>query len=329
VLGRWRTDDLALYATPGQPTYDRRGRGQSPRVSQRLRQRILDEVIHPYAAWKQHDGVLDWNDLALKLAERQPSRPYEVVIVDEAQDFSANQLRALLPQLDARHSTTFVLDALQQIYPRGFTWREVGIDIPTRNIYRLEHNFRNTREVAAFARPLVEGIEVSDDGTLPNFESTTRRGRRPRVVCGPFNRQMDYIVAWLDELPQGESVALLHPKGGGWFDYTRQRLREAGLDWVELSRRAEWPPGDQNIALSTLHSAKGLEFDHVAILGLNTELMPHGSAENDTQLDNHRRLVAMAAGRARKSLLVSFRPDVAASVVDYLDPATYDRVEVA
>jgi superfamily I DNA/RNA helicase len=328
VTGRYLPESLEFYATPNQPTYRRRGRGQTPQMTQALRRRLLDEVIAPYQAWKAEQREVDWNDVTLMLRDDPTLTPYDVVIVDEAQDFSANQLRALDRQLSGQHSTTFVLDALQQIYPRGFTWQEIGLDIPTRNMFRLDYNFRNTREVAAFARPLLEGMEVPDDGTLPDFESTVRTGPRPQVIEGRFARQMDYIVKQLSELPPQESVALLHPKGGGWFDYTRQRLRTAGLPFVELARRAEWPEGDEQIALSTLHSAKGLEFDHVVLLGLNTELMPHGSEENDSQLDNHRRLVAMAIGRARKTVMLSFRPDAASSVTEFLDGSTFDRVDV-
>ena len=328
VLGRYVPDELQLYATPDQPTYRRRGRGQTPQMQQRTRARLLEEVIAPYQDWKREHSEVDWNDVALQLRANPTRQPYDVVIVDEAQDFSANQLRALANQVSPRHSTTFVLDALQQIYPRGFTWQEVGIHIPNRNIYRLDYNFRNTREVAAFARPLLEGLEVTDDGTLPDFDSTVRTGPTPQVIQGRFSSQMDHIINQLLGLPAGESVALLHPKGGGWFDYTRQRLRQANLPFVELTRRSEWPGGDENIALSTLHSAKGLEFDHVVLLGLNTELMPHGTENNDTQLENHRRLIAMAIGRARESVMLSFRPDVASSVISYLNPRTFDNVNL-
>ena len=148
-------------------------------------------------------------------------------------------------------------------------------------MFRLEYNFRNTREVAAFARPLLEGMEVPDDGTLPDFENTVRRGSAPQVIQGRFSRQMDYIIDRLADLPAGESVALLHPKGGGWFDYCRQRLDQAGLRYVGLARRSEWPGGDEDIGLSTLPSAKGLEFDHVVLLGLDAELMPWSAKAED------------------------------------------------
>jgi superfamily I DNA/RNA helicase len=327
IVGRYAPEDLRAYATPSSPSYERRGRGTSPRVEQALRTRILDEVVGPYDAWKQRENATDWNDLATRLRTKRPTQPYDVVIVDEAQDFSANQVRGLIGQLAPTHSTTFVLDGLQQIYPRGFTWREAGIDQTSLQTFRLDSNFRNTAEIAAFARPLVEGIERNDDGTPPDPSTCERHGPKPLLVRGRFSKQMDWVVSRLRDVPAEESVALLHPRGGGWFDYPRDRLKDAGYDFVELTRRSEWPQGPENIALSTLHSAKGLEFDHVVILGLNAELLRHGSEEHDAQLENHRRLLAMASARARKTLAVSFKPEEASSLVRYFRPGTYDEVD--
>ncbi|HEY3491683.1 MAG TPA: 3'-5' exonuclease, partial [Solirubrobacterales bacterium] len=139
---------------------------------------------------------------------------------------------------------------------------------------------------------------------------------------------MGWVVNAIREKPEGESTALLHAKGGGWFDFVVQQLRAAGIPFVDLQRREEWPQGDEQVGLSTLHSAKGLEFDHVFILGLAAEQMPHGPEENDTQLNNHRRLVAMAIGRARKTITLTFKPGEESKVVHLLDPNTYVEVNV-
>jgi hypothetical protein len=177
--------------------------------------------------------------------------------VDEAQDFSANQIRAVMRWLAARHSATFVMDAVQRIYPRGFMWREAGVEVVPAQSYRLRSNHRNTKQIAAFAAPLVADLPIEDDGTLPDFEACVTKGPKPVVVRGPFSAQMDWIISYLADLPNGESVALLHPKGGGWFDYVRRRLDDAGLDYVDLTRRREWPQGAEQIGLSTLHSPRG------------------------------------------------------------------------
>ncbi len=324
VLGRFRSLELDAYLTAR-----RDGRGLSPRMEQPLRQRLLDEVVRPYLAWKSESAQYDWNDLALELADRRLEDPYDIVIVDEAQDFSANQIRGVVNQLSNPHPTTFILDAVQRIYPRGFSsWREVGVEIPARNIFPLPGNFRNTREIARFARGLVEGLELSDDGSLPDFEGCTRGGQLPVVATGRYERQMDFLVARIQEIVEGESIAILHPKGGGYFAYTKTRLRDAGIDFVELTRQSDWPQGDENVALITLHSAKGLEFDHVFIVGLNADLMPHGPEENDAQLDNHRRLVAMGIGRARKSVTVTYKREEASSIVEFFGLGAFDAVEL-
>jgi superfamily I DNA/RNA helicase len=134
---------------------------------------------------------------------------------------------------------------------------------------------------------------------------------------------MDAIIDFVSGLPDDESVALLHPKGGGWFSYVTQRLDDARLPYVDLQRRKEWPRGDEEIGLSTLHSVKGLEFDHVVLLGLEEEHMRYSDADDDTQLAQHRRLLAMAIGRARRTVMITYKPETAPRVLSLLDPATF------
>jgi superfamily I DNA/RNA helicase len=328
VRGRFERGRRGDYADPSKDTYARRGRGQVPRMETDLRERLLDEVIYPYEEWLVEQGAIDWNDLAELMIADAAGAKYEVVVVDEAQDFSANQVRAVKNHLAGEHSTTFVLDAVQRIYPNGFDWKEAGIEILGSNSHRLSHNFRNTKEIAAFAFPLVSGLPPDDDGTLPEFEETDRTGAKPTVVCGLFRNQIRWVVDHIQSLPDGESVGILHPKGGGWFDFTRQALNEAGVVYVEITRRSDWPQGPEEVALSTMNSAKGIEFDHVVLLGLAAEMLPHGPEANDSQLANHRRLIAMAVGRARKSVVLTYKPGEESKALELLDPDTYDRVDV-
>jgi len=323
VLGRFLPGDLNAYLSAR-----RDGRGQSPRVERPLRQRLLEGVIAPYQEAKSKRGVVDWNDLALSAIEAD-GPDYDVVIVDEAQDFSANQVRAVLAHLAEDASTTFVLDAVQRIYPRYIRWSEVGIELRPNMIYTLKENHRNTAEIAAFARPLVKDLPVEDDGSLPDFSACSRSGDLPLVVSGTYSRQLEFM---LDELVRridltSESVAILQPRGGRWFDFARQTLRRRGIDFCELTRQAAWPSGPANVGLSTIHSAKGLEFDHVLLPGLNQEVTPHGSGEGDASLDRLRRLLAMGVGRARSSVMVGYKPGEESTLIGLLDPDTYKLVE--
>jgi superfamily I DNA/RNA helicase len=326
VLERYAPEGLNDYANPESSTFERRGRGISPRVDREDRARILDEVIRPYIAWKGEQEGVDWSDLAVQMTKAVPAQRFDIVLVDEAQDFSANQLRAIREHLGAPFSVTLVMDAVQRIYPRGFTWKEAGIELSA--TFQLRSNHRNTRQIAAFALPLVAGLPAEDDGTLPDFESSEVEGEVPVVVTGCFRDQMNWALARIAALPEDESVALLNPKGGKWLDYARGRLRAAGVAFAEITRKSEWPKGPEQVALSTLHSAKGLEFDHVILLGLNAELLPHGDEESDGQLANHRRLVAMAIGRARRTVALTYKEDDRSRVIEFLDPDTFVRVLV-
>lgn len=118
TLGRFEPENLGDYLT-----VVREGRGDAPRVTRVRRAALLENVLPAYSAAKHERGVIDWNDLAVRAADAEADRLYDIVIVDEAQDFSANQVRAVLRHLQQpSHNTTFVLDAIQRIYPQYFKW---------------------------------------------------------------------------------------------------------------------------------------------------------------------------------------------------------------
>jgi superfamily I DNA/RNA helicase len=320
VLSMFLPDDLSDYLT-----LKREGRGASPRVDGPMRSRLLDEVISPYIDYKISRGVMDWNDLAVAAIDSQgPS--YDVVIVDESQDFSANQVRAVLAHTATDCSVTFVIDAMQRIYPRHFTWSQVGVSV--RQVYRLTRNHRNTKQIAAFARPLVEDLTLEDDGSLPDLDACLEDGPKPEVVSGTYSAQINYMLDRIIETVDltSESVAVLQARGGGWFNFTRTALRSKGIPYCELTRQSEWPTGVANLGLSTIHSAKGLEFDHVLIPGLNQEVTPHGDEEGDGSFESLRRLLAMGVVRARRSVRLGYKPGEESTLLSLLDPKTYVEV---
>ena len=64
-------------------------------------------------------------------------------------------------------------------------------------------------------------------------------------------------------------------------------------------------PGDL-VSLMTVHAAKGLEFPHVFVVGMEEGLLPHHQCQSDTGVEEERRLAYVAMTRARRTLTFSF-----------------------
>ncbi|WP_092401289.1 MULTISPECIES: ATP-dependent helicase [Candidatus Ichthyocystis] len=63
---------------------------------------------------------------------------------------------------------------------------------------------------------------------------------------------------------------------------------------------------EKMLEMSTLHAAKGLEFDHVFIVGCNDEIIPHQESIDTNSVEEERRLMYVGTTRARRELTISF-----------------------
>ncbi len=87
-------------------------------------------------------------------------------------------------------------------------------------------------------------------------------------------------------------------RGGfaGFLDYTSLLSEQDALE-----------DGTEKVSLMTLHTAKGLEFDHVLIAGIEDGTLPHSrSKDTDSGLEEERRLLFVGMTRARKGLCLTY-----------------------
>ena len=81
------------------------------------------------------------------------------------------------------------------------------------------------------------------------------------------------------------------------------------LDRASLSSELDHFDPNARVALMTLHSAKGLEFDAVFLAGLEEGLFPHALSMNRKEdLEEERRLCYVGITRARRKLFLTWTP---------------------
>jgi hypothetical protein len=150
--------------------------------------------------------------------------------------------------------------------------------------------------LAALART---GLELPDQPRVPP-------GRPNRRAAGEVDRRD------ADEQLPIETADLLAALVGWAAPYRSLPELAAAVD-RHRARVAELRRDDAPLILATAHSTKGLEFDHVAVIGLDAGRFPSArslreAAEPERALEEERRLAYVAWTRAHNSLTLVFDP---------------------
>ncbi|WP_150239216.1 ATP-dependent DNA helicase UvrD2 [Nocardiopsis quinghaiensis] len=78
------------------------------------------------------------------------------------------------------------------------------------------------------------------------------------------------------------------------------------VEELDMRMATEHAPGFEGVTIASLHSAKGLEWDAVFLVGLTEGMMPIIYAETDEQVEEERRLFYVGVTRARERLMMSW-----------------------
>jgi DNA helicase-2/ATP-dependent DNA helicase PcrA len=138
----------------------------------------------------------------------------------------------------------------------------------------------------------------------------------------------DEAESRLENLQELVNAAVDYDKeeGGGLRDF---------IDAAALVSDTDQYKGDAPVTLMTMHSAKGLEFPVVFIVGMEDGLFPHSRAAADqAELEEERRLCYVAITRAERSLYLThamrrrvYGEEMAAEPSQFLNEMPLDSVE--
>jgi len=277
-------------------------------------------VYQAYQTMLQQRGLIDWQDVTLKayqeLLMHPVAEPYDHVVIDEAQDLTAMQLRVAQRLnkggISSCDRTLFLVgDVAQTLYSRGFAWKQAGLQLQGRS-FSLRRNFRNTRQIAEAAAVLSANnrvLKMSEEFVDPEF--TQRQGPWPIVLeCDVTDREHSAVSEKILSLVEDQQFrladfAILCPTLE-LCDASRQTLHRVQVPCV-VHTEDEFDVLEEQVKILTIHSAKGLEFPVVFLLGLHADTLPRRIYQVDDEealleLERDRTLMYVGMTRAAEAL---------------------------
>jgi len=104
---------------------------------------------------------------------------------------------------------------------------------------------------------------------------------------------IEELIAWLEKLQADES------KGASIGHMVNH------LSLMDIIERQDEEQGGDRVVLMTLHAAKGLEFPHVFLVGMEEELLPHRGSIEEDNIAEERRLAYVGLTRAQQTLVMT------------------------
>jgi len=130
------------------------------------------------------------------------------------------------------------------------------------------------------------------------YETYLYEHEEQRAAETRWNNVLEFI-AWLTNKSKGNTEF-----GNETNDRTLLELTQMVALISILEGREEGEP--DTVKLSTLHAAKGLEFGHVFLIGVEEGIMPHRESIDNDKIEEERRLMYVGITRAQKSLNISW-----------------------
>lgn len=245
------------------------------------------------------------------------------VFIDEAQDLTAVELQ-FMKEISA-NGVVVVGDQQQMIYRLGGSYLRAGIDIRGKTQI-LKVNYRNTDQICKLSE-IYRGLDGEVDDNDLGMGEAFRLGPAPELFTATntkslyenVGRRIEFFLSQLNYEP--ENLAIIAPTNG-ILDAMAKFLTRNGVKSCLVNDKKFDFETSEGVRLSTMHSAKGLEFPVVFLV------VPEMSLKNDkapaVSAALARNLIYVSLTRAMDNLQVFVLENDADLVIDGLTTA-FDR----
>ncbi|KKK39208.1 nuclease [Mesobacillus campisalis] len=302
-------------------------------------------LVRNFHSWLKNDLRIHERQIPVlleKLKNKEAILPtYDAILIDEGQDFEADWLSLVSSVLNENtQSLLLVEDRAQSIYKRKRSLvQDTGLSFQGRSKV-LSINYRNTKQIVKFAwdfyrkHSMFKKKVVNRDleGEIIAPQSTKRKGPEPGILKAKnFPEEMQLVARMIQKLHQQRNVPLHEmlilyrvkkTHKHHIIDTIKRTLAAADLPfyWItenENSKRS-FEKEDNRVKISTIDSSKGLDFQAVFIVNVDSMPFP---LEEDKEREVSLFYIGMT--RAKEYLCLSYSG--VSEFTQYLDTVKEER----
>lgn len=296
---------------------------------------IFEPVLNAYGQYLKDQETIDFNDMIIRATKYVASghyhSPFKCILVDEFQDMSIGRgslVKALIKQKSS-HRLFCVGDDWQSIY--RFAGSDITLMTKFENTYgytatiKLDQSFRFNNQIASVTTKFI----TENPHQIKKTIRTNRVEHTPMVfIYQPEKKDESMLAQIFEQIPistkkKEQTVMLL-----GRYNFDGN-----DLPFTDLRKRYPYLKTE----FKTIHSSKGLEADHVVLLGLRSGRYGFPSeiiddpiietvlaSQEDFPNAEERRLFYVALTRARHSVHIEVDRVAPSKFIHELSSGNYD-----